>query len=403
MMTLDLITLHFSSAASRCAYVLVFLVVALSQRQQTHLWQWAAAMAASMIGSFLMMGVPPDQLPPVPTAIFTHALYSASLVLSWTGLRSFFGRPVPIGFAAGTVVGTTLLYPILLEFAGPRLAIAAVLACCLGVVCLTLSETLRRTPGVARLWSQHFVTLAFGGFGAVFAVSIGLMLGTDMPIASAEGARFAMVLDQIVGVFIYFGYAAMAAERANRALQHLAETDPLTGLWNRRGLARRLDRRFVRSGPRPQAGILILDIDHFKAINDRHGHEGGDLVLEAFAARMKAALRSTDLIARWGGEEFLAVLPGTDGPELLRIAERLRASLAETPFPLPAGPLAVTASIGAALMEPGAARFEEATQRADAALYAAKLQGRNRVVFGPSTAPARGPAASMPVADLHLA
>jgi diguanylate cyclase (GGDEF)-like protein len=102
---------------------------------------------------------------------------------------------------------------------------------------------------------------------------------------------------------------------------------------------------------------------------------------------MKAALRATDMVARWGGEEFLVVLPGTDARELLGVAERLRAVIAEAPFLLSSGPLRVTVSIGAAGLGPGEADFEEALHRADAALYDAKSRGRDRVVC----APARGP------------
>ena len=144
-----------------------------------------------------------------------------------------------------------------------------------------------------------------------------------------------------------------------------------------------LNRRFQRSGP--AGGVLILDIDHFKSINDRYGHEGGDRILTALGLRLQASLRAKDIVARWGGEEFLVVLPDIDASELLRIAERLRISVAEVPFFLPTGPLAVTVSIGVALMGPGDRSFEDGTLQADAGLYAAKAQGRDRVCQGPVT------------------
>ncbi|MCJ2045364.1 diguanylate cyclase [Methylobacterium sp. J-078] len=384
-MALDLYTLHFASAASRCAYVVVFLVMALSQRRQACLWQWMGAMGASMAGSLIMMRVPTDELPPIPVTVAVYWLYGASLVLAWTGLRSFFGRPAKVGLGLVLAALPGVLYPVALGLGlSTRLALAGVFACCLLPTLLAASETVRLSAGTERLWAQSIETVAFGLYALVFVLSIGMLVGTDLPVASAESARISMVVDQVMGVFVYFGFVAMAAERANRTLLRLAETDPLTGLSNRRGLQTMLRRRFPHPGARPAMGVLILDVDHFKAINDRHGHEGGDRVLSEFGARMKAALRATDMVARWGGEEFLVVLPGTDARELLSVAERLRATIAEAPFLLPSGPLRVTVSIGAAGQGPGEAGFEEALHRADAALYDAKSRGRDRVVCAPA-------------------
>lgn len=386
-MFLDLATLHFASATSRCAYVIVFLVMALSQRGQIFLWHWMGAMAASMAGSFIMMGVPPETLPSVPVTMVIYWLYGASLVLSWTGFRSFFGRPVKIGLGAFLAVLPAVLYPIVLATGlSTRFALAAVFANCSAVAALTSYESFRRMPGVARLWSQYIEAVAFGAYALILLLSIGMLLGTDRPIASAESARASLILDQVAGVFVYFGYVAMTAERANRRLVRIAETDPLTELYNRRGLAEALHQRFADRDGYPSAGLLIADIDHFKVINDGHGHEGGDRILMAFAKRMRSAFRGTDLVARWGGEEFLVVLPGATQRELAAVAERLRASVAEEPFSLRTGALAVTISIGITTMDPNDNDFEQAVQRADAALYAAKSGGRNRVCSAPAAA-----------------
>ncbi|KQP93746.1 hypothetical protein ASF60_13835 [Methylobacterium sp. Leaf113] len=415
-MMLDLYTLHFASAASRCAYVVVFLVMALSQRQQTYLWQWMGAMGASMLGSLIMMRVPSETSPPFWITMIVYWLYGGSLVLSWTGLRSFFGRPVRIDLALALVALPGVLHPLLLWAGAPtRLAFAAVFACCLVVVLLSAYETVRLSPGTERLWSQSIESFAFGSYALVFIASILVLVGTDWPMASAESERASMILDQVMGVFVYFGYVAMAAERANRTLLRQAETDPLTGLSNRRGLQKMLRHRFPAPGQHPVGGVLILDIDRFKSINDRYGHEGGDFILAAFAARMKAALRATDMIARWGGEEFLVVLPGANPQELQLVAERLRVSVADRPFLLPAGALPVTVSIGAAMMGPDEPSFEGVTQRADTALYRAKAEGRNRVCREPTPPPESGravqgvdlslaplPSAALPLAELRL-
>lgn len=387
-MLLDLSTLHFSSAASRCSYVIVFIVLILSQRRQDHLRHWMGAMSASMVGSFIMMRVAPDTLPAIPVVIVVYSLFAASLVLSWTGFRTFFGKPVNIGLGALLVAVTGFIYPLVIVAGlSERLALAAVFTCCLFLAILTLRESVRGRIGGSRLWSQYFEITAFGLYALVFLLSIGMLIGTDLPIASAESARASMILDQVVGIFVYFGYVAMSAERANRELLLIAETDPLTGLRNRRGLRNVLPAVTSR-GRRFPTGILLADIDHFKLINDRYGHEIGDLVLVAFANRLRGDLRASDHVARWGGEEFLAILPGTCMAELAAVAERLRAVVEAQPFSFANGSLVATISIGIATMEPEDDDFEAAARRADAALYEAKGSGRNRVRTARAIAPA---------------
>ncbi|GKW50431.1 sensor domain-containing diguanylate cyclase [Halomonas sp. NCCP-2165] len=166
-------------------------------------------------------------------------------------------------------------------------------------------------------------------------------------------------------------------KRMERELAQQATRDHLTGVLNRRGFDDALAEALAeaRCLDRPLS-LLIFDIDHFKAVNDRYGHERGDAVLQALARRVQACLRSSDLLARWGGEEFTLLLPGTDVPGARVIAERLRQTVASARF---AG-LEVTISLGGSRYrrgDSGAALL----QRADAALYRAKEGGRNRVVM----------------------
>ncbi len=166
-----------------------------------------------------------------------------------------------------------------------------------------------------------------------------------------------------------------------RVARRDAETDALTGLANRRLLDSTLTSRWQTGGRNNrkvrQLSVLMLDLDHFKHVNDAHGHEVGDQVLKAFAARAGKLLRAPDLFARYGGEEFTVLLPDTDARTAFLIAERIRAAIAD--MPLLAEPMVqVTVSIGVAQRE-----LDESTEvllaRADAALYAAKQGGRNRV------------------------
>lgn len=160
----------------------------------------------------------------------------------------------------------------------------------------------------------------------------------------------------------------------DRSLE-LAVTDSLTGLRNRRYVTRHLE-GLLRNGP---AALLMLDVDRFKAVNDTYGHGVGDIVLREVAARMKHHLRDVDVVARFGGEEFVVAMAGATQEEALQIADRLRLSMAENPVPIsPERRLGITASIGVALAKGGEA-LPRLMAAADAALYRAKANGRNRV------------------------
>ena len=160
-------------------------------------------------------------------------------------------------------------------------------------------------------------------------------------------------------------------------LEYLAHNDVLTGLANRLAANERLETEFVRMqrSDRPYA-VLMMDIDLFKDVNDSHGHAAGDQVLQRVANTLHLTLRKSDFAARFGGEEFLALLPATDMPAALQVAEKLRQAVESSPDPV-AG--RVTLSIGLAMAAPDQANEEVAVRNADHALYRAKRQGRNRV------------------------
>jgi two-component system cell cycle response regulator len=163
----------------------------------------------------------------------------------------------------------------------------------------------------------------------------------------------------------------------------MAITDQLTGLHNRRYMARHLDSLIsnAQKSNKPLA-FLIMDIDHFKSVNDTHGHDIGDEVLREFANRISANIRGIDLACRYGGEEFVVVMPDTDVDFAYTIAERLRKSVETTPIEISRAPgaLNVTISIGIAASAGGDDNAEKLLYRADQALYRAKREGRNRVI-----------------------
>ena len=173
--------------------------------------------------------------------------------------------------------------------------------------------------------------------------------------------------------------------QALEQIRQLATHDDLTGLLNRRAMLDRMQleqRRSLRSG----SPLLIaqLDIDHFKAVNDTHGHAAGDLVLQSFADTVRRNVRDTDVLARWGGEEFVLLLCDTPASDAVALMERLRQAVQAMQVPVAQGgqPITVTVSIGLARHTP-ADPLAGTLERADRALYAAKAGGRNRVVPAP--------------------
>jgi two-component system, cell cycle response regulator len=175
---------------------------------------------------------------------------------------------------------------------------------------------------------------------------------------------------------------------AQRRLEEQATRDGLTGLWNRAAVLDLLTREFSRAGREgAPLGLLMADLDHFKRINDTHGHLTGDRVLRQAARRLRAELRPYDGVGRYGGEEFVVVLPGCNGPSTLRLAERLRRGVAGEPVDVEGGPLSITMSVGAAWWGGQGAMDSLALLRvADEALYSAKRAGRNRAVLVEATA-----------------
>jgi len=179
-------------------------------------------------------------------------------------------------------------------------------------------------------------------------------------------------------------YDITAQKNVEAALREQATRDGLTGVYNRRYFyelaARERDR--VQRYRRPMS-LAMIDADHFKQINDRHGHGVGDEVLRALAETCAKLLRRNDVLARWGGEEFVVLFPETDLAEATVVTERLREAIGRAPFDTAAGPVSFTISGGVVQLASGEETVEALIERADTALYSAKQQGRNRICTSP--------------------
>ena len=197
------------------------------------------------------------------------------------------------------------------------------------------------------------------------------------------------LFDALAGLFS--SVLSAAADRAT--LQREAHCDQLTGLSNRHALPL-YEQQMRRSGPAdPPGSVLLIDLDHFKAINDQHGHHGGDEVLRSVASRLRNTVRKGDGVLRWGGEEFLVCLPNTPQAAALGVAEDIRRQMASQAHEGKAGvSIALTVSIGVAELQPGQG-LVDAVGQADLALYQSKRLGRNQVQVAALPAPAPTPPA----------
>ena len=183
--------------------------------------------------------------------------------------------------------------------------------------------------------------------------------------------------------------------RAGQRIVELHETlrihatcDALTGIWNRRMILEILGRECARAAREGTAlGVMMADLDQFKRINDRLGHHGGDAVLLEASRRMSSVLRLYDAIGRYGGEEFLIVLPGCDQAGTETAAERMRQVVQDTEVATPAGTVRITVSLGAVIGQEPTLDADELIRIADAALYRAKREGRNRVEMARNSTP----------------
>lgn len=201
-------------------------------------------------------------------------------------------------------------------------------------------------------------------------------------------AAFATVLALASALLLQWLYHSRRNNRRlrvhNAALAQESTLDALTGAHNRRHFERLIARhtRLLEGEPAPSIGLVVLDLDHFKQINDTHGHEAGDAVLREVARRLRGLLREQDAVVRWGGEEFVLVLPGVGASGMGMLAARMLHAIGGAPVDAGRHPITVTASAGCATHPLGPGEpWQDAFRLADAAMYLAKQRGRNRAIY----------------------
>jgi len=341
-------------------------------------WGFAHLIRAASIVLFGMYGSAPDLI----SIDLANALLFTSFAVTWTGARLFDGRPAePVYLVTGAVLWLLICrLPVLAEAVEVRALIAT------GIITtytwLTAYEFWRgRSEPLVSRWPAIFMLFAHG---SLFLLRTPLISVLPWLVTNrVYGSVWLTVLSfeaLLFTISIAFILLAMAKERTELRHRTAAMVDPLTGIANRRSFmqdAAHLAKRHV-ANPRPTA-VLLIDLDHFKSINDRFGHALGDRTLEIFALAARHSVRSTDLLGRLGGEEFAAVLADTTREKAAAVAERIRSSFAHAALEVDNHPVGATVSIGVVHCQDAVLDVHELLAQADQALYCAKENGRNRV------------------------
>jgi diguanylate cyclase (GGDEF)-like protein len=346
---------------------------------------WHFGVSALLVASSLSLATLRESgVSPWLGIVLANSLGIAAHALLRRGVQRFCARPVTdrqhlalalgsavalaLGVQAGApfwvlavITSTALAWNLVLAGAEAALSLGAELGTRLAVACAT-------------------PLLALGGLFGLRSVLAPWMLAADERVSAtgAIGATFGIAV-LTMALLQHLGLGAMVLTRTVRQLRRLSDHDVLTNVLNRRGLAA----RHAHESRRPGRGcaLLVIDIDHFKRVNDAYGHDAGDMALVAMARTLVASVRPVDLVARTGGEEFCVLMPDIDAAAAAAAAERIRLAVRSAVVDAGCASVRLSCSIGVVWTVEAGEALDRLTARADAAMYRAKASGRDRVEF----------------------
>jgi diguanylate cyclase (GGDEF)-like protein len=346
-------------------------------------WLGANALAVGGLLLFAGRGALPDLL----SIELANAAYLGAIGLMLAGMRQHLVRSVPVRLlAAGAAAALAALawFHLAVDMPGARVVAVSTFH---GAVCLAIGVTVWRAPrGSHTRYPVLFTALAAFALGAGHLLRGAVYLsGASLFVSPLQSAGLNLVflaLGTLAFPLLTLGAVMMANAEIISRTRYAADHDHLTGAWSRRAFFQLADKEYaraVRSGG--AVSVLLFDVDHFKRINDTHGHAVGDRVLREIVQATNGAIRTLDTCARMGGEEFAVLLPDADPATARRVAERLRTALDCAPSA--GAEVAYTVSVGVATLQDGE-NIADTLARADGALYLAKAAGRNCVMAAPA-------------------
>ena len=383
-MQIDPFTVVFAGLLIRSILAVLFLVFWLTDRRSSWFAWWSAAFFLGNLAAlfFLTGGFTADYF----SIGFGTALVMIALCCAWQGARGFEGRP-PLWLAVFGVPAFWLiacLIPGFLDSTLYRVLLSsALLAWLTGATAVEFWRG--REEALPSRWP---IVVLFAILAALFAARIPLAGVAPFPFGALPQqpnwvAAFSLVMI-LHTVALAVLVVAISRERLAREQSHKAQTDLLTGALNRRAFMSYAERQMARHrmAGRPLC-LLLLDIDRFKTLNDRFGHSFGDEILTRFVATVRDSIRPNDLLFRIGGDEFCCLLPETSVVQARRVAERIRDRLARGSDQAPGTSVSMAASMGIASTEHFGYALDVLMNEADMAVYAAKEEGRNKIVAAP--------------------
>jgi diguanylate cyclase (GGDEF)-like protein len=351
-----------------------------ASRRKDGLAQWSVALVVRALAFGLVAGSADPRLGALAVGA---GLLALSITLQASALVAFARRQLPAWVHTAVIAAVALPMQLLANDPAGAILFGGVV---LGLLLLgsTIVAWQLQPPAGSRAraflvasFATAGVVLAFRGLGAAFVADpLSALLRPTGFAAAAALATFAAAIGSSLAFLL------LHKERAEAEAQRLATIDVLTGAYNRRTFHEIAEREMARARRAGQPlSIVMLDIDHFRAVNDKHGYKVGDEVLARFADVVRSALRKEDMLVRYGGEEFVVLLPEVPGPGAVVVAGRIRRAVAGAPVEAAGGKFALTASLGvAARLDEGPESIDELLERASSALDLAKQRGRNRVV-----------------------
>lgn len=371
---LDLVTGFVLFSAAVATVMAVLLYVWLRNRRHYGSLFWAVAFASLAAGS-LLIGARGQIADPLSIHL-GNALMLFGFALLLAGIASVNREPLRLVFLLP--LGIWLVGMAAPQFAGSvafRMVLyheAALVAYAL--MAWSLWRSRRRSP--ARLMLFYLSCASVATSAVIIAV---VVLWPPEDFLTYRLGPYVLIAGTMALMGTVLVGGRLLNEDADVTLTVLAETDDLTGVLNRRGVTRRFAALRHAAG-QPLVGVLMFDLDHFKRINDAHGHAVGDQALVHFAAVARAQLRDGDIFGRLGGEEFCAILAVSSAGEAVAVAERIQSALKAVPLVTAAGHVGVTVSTGVCVEPAGGATLEALLTAADAAMYRAKSRGRDCIV-----------------------
>jgi diguanylate cyclase (GGDEF)-like protein len=353
--------------------------IAGSRRLGDGLSQWAASL---LVRGFACGIFASGAAPQVGVFALGSALLALSCTLQAAALAAYDHRPLAAWVHTAVIAAVAAPMPLLVGEPPLALLFGGVM---FGTLFATGSAIAAQVRSPRRSPARKILIASLGcGAVAFYIRGVSAVLSlAPANIGAPEGVAAAMPLAIFAASLVAsFGFVLLHKERAEAEALRLSTTDPLTGAYNRRTFHEIAERELsrVRRAGQPLS-IVMLDIDHFRQVNEKHGHRVGDVVLQKLAEVVRGALRKEDMLVRFGGEEFLVLLPDVPGPGAVVVAGRIRRTVASQPITAGSHTLPVTVSLGvAARLDEGPESIEGLLARADSALALAKQRGRNRVV-----------------------